>query len=388
MAVSPCSYDFFIYLYSAETCRIRRNLEKIQLIFIHGPKEKFRNDNIRSHEQNETFFNNVIIPGISVLPSCSSFMWCARDQFSFEGVAEQNIFPRGYRLETPTTDYVARGHVASMIRKDIHGFLESPSYAKSLAENLLRRKCPNNKFVTITAREIERDNKNNTRNLNQLVWEKAIQTLTSLGVKTFVIRDTSSIGSPPMFEDVEELSEASIHLPLRLAIYEKALVNFTKNNGPAALLLYSKARAIYFNDFDDDVVACSRNWFQSVFGIAQDGQFPFTTQSKSCVWSDESENRIVNEVKQALTSTPNNAMLNSFANEDCLRASITVAFNYLIEQLQHGLLSEDVDLFTQIKLLNSEHNLFNDLDLELQKLSGVHIQPEIVHNLITKTPIR
>ena len=191
-----------------------------------------------------------------------------------------------------------------------------------------------------------------------------------------------------MFENVEELSEASIHLPLRLAVYEKALVNFTKNNGPAALLLYSKARAIYFNDFDDDVVACSRNWFQSVFGIAQDGQFPFTTQSKSCVWSDESENRIVNEVKQALTSTPNNAMLNSFANEDCLRASITVAFNYLIEQLQHGLLSEDVDLFTQIKLLNSEHNLFNDLDLELQKLSGVHIQPEIVHNLITKTPIR
>ena len=191
-----------------------------------------------------------------------------------------------------------------------------------------------------------------------------------------------------MFEDVEELSEASIHLPLRLAIYEKALVNFSKTNGPTALLLYSKARTVCFNDFDDDVVACSRNWFQSIFGISEGGQFPFTTQSKSCVWGDESENRIVNEVKQALTSAPNNTTLNTFANEDCLVASITVAFSYLIEQLKHGLLPEDIDLFTQIKLLNSEHNLFNDLDLELQKLSSVHIQPEIVQNLIAKTPIK
>lgn len=387
MAVNPCSYDFFVYLYSAETCRIRRNLEKIQLIFIHGPNEKFRQDNIRSIEQNETFFNNVIIPGISLLPSCSSFMWCARDQFSFEGIKEKCTFPRGYSLQNPTMDYVARAHVASMLRKDSHGFFEAPSYAKSIADNLLRGRCSDNKFITVTAREIERDNANNTRTLNPIVWKNAIHTLSLLGIKTFVIRDTASVGKSPMFEGVEELPEASVHLPLRLAIYERSLVNFTKNNGPAALMLYSRARAVCFTDFDNDVVAVSENWFQSIFGVKKGGQFPFTTQSKLAVWGDESEKRIVYEVKQALNSVPENTLLNTFSNEDSLRSSVVVGFKYLIEQLKHGLLPEDVDLLLQIKKLNKEYNLRYDFDAELAKLSGSPIKQGIVPLLIKKTSI-
>ena len=62
MAVSPCSYDFFTFMYSAEICRIRRSLDDINLILVQGLKNKFRNDEIRSDEQNQTFFDNVILP--------------------------------------------------------------------------------------------------------------------------------------------------------------------------------------------------------------------------------------------------------------------------------------------------------------------------------------
>ena len=96
MAVSPCSYDFFTFLYSAEICRTRRKLENIHLILVHGTKQQFRDDKIRSVEQNQTFFNNVIIPGISLLPSCSSFMWVNRTEASFTGLSQNNVFPRGY----------------------------------------------------------------------------------------------------------------------------------------------------------------------------------------------------------------------------------------------------------------------------------------------------
>ena len=75
MSVSPCSYDFFVFLYSAEVSRIRRKLEKLKLILIHGPKGLFRHDNIRTHDQNLNFFHNVVIPGISLIPSCDSFLW-------------------------------------------------------------------------------------------------------------------------------------------------------------------------------------------------------------------------------------------------------------------------------------------------------------------------
>ena len=55
-AVSPASYDFFTFLISAEICRKRRGFESISLFFIKGPVSGFRQDKIRTIEQNLTFF--------------------------------------------------------------------------------------------------------------------------------------------------------------------------------------------------------------------------------------------------------------------------------------------------------------------------------------------
>ena len=385
MAVSPCSYDFFSFLYSAETCRIRRGLENIHLIIVHGPKNKFREDNIRSDEQNEIFFNNVIVPGISLLQSCSSFMWLARNQASCSGLSNETIFPRGYSLEVPVPDYSTPGHVASLIRQDKHSFLEAPPYAKSLARSLIENKCPDGKFITITVREIERDNKNNTRNLNHTVWQNAIAHLASIGIKTFVIRDTSSSSKPALFDGAEELPEASVHLPLRLAIYEKALVNFTKNNGPGGLLLYSKARTVYFNGFDDDVIALSRNWYSNNLGMNEGDQFPFTTLSKSCVWTDESEIRIIEEVEKALSAPKENAALNGFSNQANLLSSLAVGFRYLITQLSYELLDEDIELFWKMKELDDDYSMSIDFDNQLKTLPENLVAQDIVKELLEKT---
>ena len=385
MAVNPCSFDFFTFLYSAEICRIRRELDHIQLIFVHGPRNKFRDDNIRSDQQNEAFFNNVIVPGISLLPSCSSFMWLDRKQASFDGLSEEYIFPRGYKLDQPIAEYLSRGLVSCMIRQDRHSFLEAPAYAKLLADKFIKNRCPDGQFITVTAREIERDNTNNTRTLKYHVWQKVIRQLTSMGVKTFLIRDTAEASNVALFEGVEELPEASIHLPFRLAIYERALVNFTKNNGPGGLLLYSKARTVYFNAFDDAVVALSKDWYLSNFGMNEGDQFPLSTLSKSCVWNDESENRIINEVVNALNSEPNNSLVNGFSNRENLLASLVVAFNHLITQLKSGLLAEDINLFMRIKELNHEYSFFDDLDQELEKIPEHYINQETIQELITKT---
>ena len=80
----------------------------------------------------------------------------------------------------------------------------------------------------------------------------------SIGLTTLVIRDTAKASEAQLFQNSIEVPEASIHLPLRLAIYEKAHLNFTKNNGPGTLQLYSKANTIFFNSFDDDEVALSK----------------------------------------------------------------------------------------------------------------------------------
>ena len=382
MAVSPCSYDFFTFLYSAEICRIRRGLSDIKLIFVHGPEGKFRKDNIRTPQQNETFFNNVIIPGISLLPSCESFMWLRRQEISFQSLSAQNIFPRGYTLNQPTAEYVANALVASLLRKDTPGFLEAPSYSRKIAEQIANSRTGGRPYVTLTVREIERDNANNTRTINYDVWSEAIIKLREKGIETLVVRDTSQAFSPALFPNTPEVPEASVHLPTRLALYENALLNYTKNNGPGSLQLYSKARTIYFNSIDNDVIALSEKWFAHNYGMKAGDQFPFTTASKKYVWTPETVKEIVSEAINARKTNRDNVNLNGFSDRLQLQHSLSTGLRHLASHLQYGLLVEDVSLFKAIKAINSQFLIFDSVEQPLMDLSGKKIKTEVLDGLL------
>ncbi|XDZ63019.1 hypothetical protein AB8881_10775 [Alphaproteobacteria bacterium LSUCC0396] len=385
LAVSPCSYDFFTFLYSAEICRIRRGLSNIKLIFVHGPNRKFREDNIRTFEQNELFFNNVIIPGISVLPSCESFIWEERQGISFQSLAAHNIFPRGYTLNQPTSEYVAHELVASLFREDSLGFFEAPSYARKIAEQITNSRTGGAPYVTLTVREIDRDNANNTRTIKYDVWSDTITKLKERGIETIVVRDTSHAFCPALFSHTPEAPEASVHLPTRLALYENALLNFTKNNGPVLLLLYSKARTMAFNSFDDDVIALSKTWFSSHYGMNHGDQFPMTTKSKKYVWDDETSTTIIQGVDEAMDASDNNIELNNFTNIENVKSSLTVAWHHLASQLCYGLMPEDILLFKRIKAANTQFKLFDSVERPLLELAGEKLSQEVVEELFAKS---
>lgn len=381
MAVSPCSYDFFTFLYSAEICRIRRGLSDIKLIFVHGTEGKFRKDNIRTQQQNETFFNNVIIPGISLLPSCESFMWLKRQEISFQSLSAQNIFPRGYTLNQPTSEYVAHALVASLLRKDTPGFLKAPSYSRKIAEQIANKRTGGIPYVTLTVREIERDNANNTRTINYDVWSEAIIKLREKGIETLVVRDTSQAFSPALFPNTPEVPEASVHLPTRLALYETAILNYTKNNGPGTLLLFSKARAMILNSFDDDVIALSRKWYSANYGMNHGDQFPMTSINKKFIWDNEATTTVIQGAQNAMESSGNISEVNGFTNVEHVKSSLIVAFNHLASQLQYGLLQEDITLFKAIKVVNTQFSLFDSVEQPLSELSGDKISQEVLAEL-------
>ena len=96
LAIAPCSYDFFAFLLSAEHHRVRNDFESINLIFLPGPKNGYRADELRTDFQNEQFFQNVILPGIALLPSIKSFSKLStRQDFISHKFPDNNIFPRG-----------------------------------------------------------------------------------------------------------------------------------------------------------------------------------------------------------------------------------------------------------------------------------------------------
>ena len=349
MMVNPCSYDFFTFLISAEICRIRRNLSEIKLIFVQGPNDKFRADKLRSNEQNKVFFENVIIPGISLLPSCESFSWINRCELKIDHLGENNLFPRSYNPRLPSNDYSGGYLVASHLRGDDTAIFQAPTYAVDFVQNFLRNKLSNEKFVTLTVREINRDNHNNTRSLNIEVWQGVIDKLRKEKIDTIIIRDTFFAHDKPLFKGAIEVPEASIHLPFRAALYEGSVVNFTKNNGPAIINLHGRNDAVYFNQFDNDVVALSEAFYGGTLGMAHGSQFPMTRKNKTVIWSAENKDIIFSRVRTSLANSVDFDTKPHTLTHKQKYLSLVPATRSLFQGL-HGneVLQEDIDLYIEL----------------------------------------
>lgn len=373
MAVSPCSYDFFTFLYSAEICRVRRSLDEIKLFIVHGSTDQFKDDH-RSPDRQETFFQNVIIPGISLLPSISSHRWLAREELKNVVPSEEISFPRGYSISEPTTGHVPRELVAAQLRRDHRSFLRAPKYALNLVENLIYQKCLGGPFITLTTRELIRGDYNESRTIKKCVWQDVFTKLKETNITPIIVRDTMNAHSPPLFKDVIEVPEASIHLPLRMALYEQALINFTKNNGPACLHLYGNTNAIMFNHIDNAFSPLSQKWLEGNHGHCGNGQFPMTSKSMKMIWEEETSELILNEIEMRAKNPKKQTSLHELDDTKNISASWKVGLRLLLKNLDTGLLEEDVDLYIALENINNKFNYVNDLKASF--LAQCKLDPE------------
>ena len=349
MEVSPCSYDFLTFLYTAEVCRIRRKLDKIKLYIVKATHGDFRQDSLRSTIQNENYFNNVIIPGISLLGSCVSFSWSSREELAWLNVTNATqIFPRGYSVANPTAEYVGRELVASKVRGDKIAAFKAPEYAEKLAKKF-HQSLDGKNFITVTLRELEREDPDDIRKMKIDVWKSIFKKIQEMGIVPVIIRDTQNVFNEPLFEDAVELSLASLHLPFRVAIYEKALLNFIKTNGPIVTLLFGNAPGIILFEPDNKNFSTSDNWFIEKFGMVRGSQFPMQTKNTICIWGSENESLITDLIEISKQNLVPFDSGDEFNNEDNLLASLNTAISHLLGCLQFNILEEDVSLFKAIK---------------------------------------
>ncbi len=373
MASSPCSYDFFDFLYAADICRIRRGLTKLEVVLVHGPKNRYRNDNHRSFERNELFFHNVIIPGLTLLPSIDSFCWKCREELDLGAMAVESIFPRGYTLQTPYPEYLSHELVAAKIRNDEPSAFVAPDFALNMVDSFIEHHVGPGHFVTLTTRELARGDENKTRSVNVTQWHKIFQRMVGLGVKPVVIRDTSMAFDQPLFDSAiaVEAPVASIHLPFRLALYERALMNFTRNNGPSMLLLYGKSRSRFYNEFDESFAAVSAPWFARNYGMVSGSQFPMASTNARVVWDPEDPEEISSTIESLLATIAPTTSLSPFSSRENAVASWSTACSHLIKCLRFDVQREDAALAKGLIELNESFKLDADLGDYLAKADSV-----------------
>ena len=367
--VSPCSFDFFHFLMAAELNRIHRKCDEIALIFVSGANCGYRNDRIRTHEQNDMFFKNVLWQGPHLLESCKSILWIDRESeiINFDKDSDL-IFPRGYRLEAPNQnlDYAALGIVTAFVRREKPAFLVAPNYARGFVKQFLEN-FSKKKIITLTTRELSRE-ENGTRTINFREWEKFFDSLNKDQYQVLVIRDTSSAFLPnKLFEDIPEINVASTHLHFRMALYDSAFLNFFKNNGPLAPAFYSKANCVWFNEFDDDICALSRAWYEVNYGMNEGSSFPMTTKNKILFWGKENQSRIASCIDKMndIYNSGESLSLNDFSSHKNFLYSINASIRYTFFNIRHGALPEDIALFQLLRVMVSKGHIQMDDPLKM-----------------------
>ena len=358
---SPCSYDFFAFLISAELHRIRNDFDSLAVIFLPGPNYGYRNDNIRSFNQNDNFFKNVLLNGPLLYKSCKSIVWL-NDRIEAKNYlgSSAHVFPRGFSLDNRLTDYQYHGIVTSYFRGEKPVFFEAPAYAKDLAESALKKISNDKLFITLTTRELLRDDPG-TRRINLEVWENFFSQLDKSKFQPLIIRDTAvALDSEPLFSNVPEIPTASIHLHMRYAIYQASFLNIFKPNGPSLISSYGTAPNLFFFEASERHASISNGWYKAHYGMNRGSQFPLTTKNKLLFWGKESLN-VVNQTIHQLEESAEElqSLCHPVTDINTLKYTSHIALQYTMNNLAYGVLEEDVSVF----------QFYNDL-LERRLISG------------------
>jgi len=271
LAVAPPTWDFLSFLAAAEAHRRAVGAETMEVVFLPGPKEGFRDDELPPADtaSRERMLRHVAMPLARLLPSVTRVGMAARK--SFDG--RHHVFPFGYHPDTPIPAY---------------GLTELVRHAGSLdlrpsdrAREHVRQQCPD-PYVTITLRQAPYWT---GRNSDLAEWAKVVAELRRRGWHVVVIPDVDGAGDFSIGDD-----DAAHDPDIRLALYERAAMNLGVNNGPMSLCYLTKAPYLVFRMLDPTGEYPCGAEFMAQHGLPEGGQFCDTSPFRRLVWAlDDAE---------------------------------------------------------------------------------------------------
>jgi len=271
LASSPPTFDILSFLAEAERKRKAGGYDCLDVVFQPGPMFGFRDDELPpSAEQREWMLNRICVPACRLLPSVRN-VTVLKQREPVEG----DVFPEW------TPDNLASHYGTQYFKGDKPGFRASDA-----ARRLVDKRFGESAVITITMREAEHWPQ---RNSIRAEWERVQAWLTRYGFHVVVIPDAET-GGPN--------AEYALDLDLRMALYERAVVNLGVSNGPMALCYFTDAPYIVFKILADGCVSTTRE-FLSAHGFEFGEQFSDNGQT---VWDDDRADIMIPAIQQWLES--------------------------------------------------------------------------------------
>lgn len=236
---SPATFDFVHWLVNAEKQRLASGESNIQVVFVDGERQLTERDFAFNPERKAWRLHNLLVPLCRLLPSVNGY--------EVYGIGQQTI---------PYT-----------VPKDKLGtFFHASEAARDLAAAWVRTNKP---IVTMTVRQSDFQI---ARNTNLEEWKKTAQWFADQGCLPIIVPDTEALlGGEKMMPLAEfRICEpAALYPDMRLALYERAMLNCFTSGGPYVLAMYSALPFFMCKLVNPDIGTCTETYMKKI-GITPD----------------------------------------------------------------------------------------------------------------------
>jgi hypothetical protein len=240
----PGTFDFGYFVMAAEIARQKRQLSSLQVYIVRpGREAKLRLPSGYHEAVDEAARDwripNVLLPILTLFPSVSGFA-VMPDRIAASALREQlaNVYPGPIDREAVPI-HLAHQEVHQELARTPQAIRPRASVeASRYVRQWTTARTRGRKVVTITLRQYEYLPE---RNSNIEAWSTFARELTRDGYFPVIVPDTAmALAIPsPEFGDAAVFPEAAFSLPMRMALYESAYLNFATSGGPPALMILS-----------------------------------------------------------------------------------------------------------------------------------------------------
>ncbi|TMO44830.1 hypothetical protein CWC25_07805 [Pseudoalteromonas sp. S4389] len=290
------TFDATNFAVLAEAKRIELNKKHIHFIVV--PKRNFQ-QHIRLyavHAEDDVNWrvNHILNPLFQCIKSTTGISYLnAREELQGILGNNANVFPDNFSLEH-TQPPMGFPEIITQVRSGVDiAHLEAPETAKRLVDNYINNHCKDKQVITITMREYSMHEQ---RNSSVDAWCKFLAQLDTDKYYPIIIRDTYQATTPiaESLSHIEQFPLASMDITVRVALYQRAFLNFSIPTGPAYMFYFIKpCPSIVFRTFNDAHFATSKVTVEKGgFFFEQQPEFRHH-KNQRVFWGEESYENIV-----------------------------------------------------------------------------------------------
>jgi hypothetical protein len=281
----PVTYDFVVFASMAKTYARGRPLH---FVFVPRPDGTFAKPNKfnasvdLNRAECEYRFRHIVLESVPLFGA--TFTVCPDREFA-RTLIHGDVYPVGYTLDKPVFDYQNDGVVRTFQE---FGPLVGPEPSERAIEYVSKYLDGKKRVVSLTLRQ----SRFPIRNSNIDAWSEYIAERTDCHF--VIVPDTDKA-----FKDFRPgfMTQASVSVDIRLALYKLADLNCFTSNGCGALIWFSDKPYLFFKAGADGYMT-KEQWDKLL--IPYGTQPPFIRKNQKWVWEDDNLENIRKAVRAVL----------------------------------------------------------------------------------------